>query len=68
MINLSNFEADNLKLDKKIWKDIDIYYIGYIDKDKPSEWNVNSVNPLYLLINRAYAIISEKKWCKRLKK
>ena len=61
MINLSNFEADNLKLDKKIWKDIDIYYIGYIDKDKPSEWNVNSVNPLYLLINRAYAIISEKK-------
>ena len=28
----------------------DIYYIGYITK-KP-QWNVNSVNPLYLLINR----------------
>ena len=28
----------------------DIYYIGYIT-EKP-QWNVNSVNPLYLLINR----------------
>ena len=26
-----------------------IYYVGYVDK-KP-EWNVNSVNPLYLVIN-----------------
>ena len=28
----------------------DVYYIGYITK-KP-KWNVNSVNPLYLMINR----------------
>ena len=28
----------------------DVYYIGYITK-KP-QWNVNSVKPLYLLINR----------------
>ena len=28
----------------------DVYYIGYIIK-KP-QWNVNSVNPLYLMINR----------------
>ena len=28
----------------------DIYYIGYINK-KP-QWNVNSVNPLYLMIDR----------------
>ena len=28
----------------------DVYYIGYITK-KP-QWNVNSVNPLYLMINR----------------
>ena len=31
----------------------DIYYIGYITK-KP-QWNVNSVNPLYLMINRIKA-------------
>ena len=28
----------------------DVYYIGYITK-KP-QWNVNIVNPLYLMINR----------------
>ena len=28
LINILNFEASNLKLDKKSWKDIDIYYIG----------------------------------------
>ena len=28
----------------------DVYYIGYITK-KP-QWNVNNVNPLYLMINR----------------
>ena len=47
LINLSNFEANNLKLDKKI----DICYIRYVDKNKPSDWKVNSVNPLYLIIN-----------------
>ena len=28
----------------------DAYYIGYITKKPP--WNVNSVNPLHLMINR----------------
>ena len=28
----------------------DVYYIGYITR-KP-QWNVNSVNPLYLMTNR----------------
>ena len=64
MINVLNFEVSNLKIDKKAWKDIDIYYIGYVDK-KP-DWNVNSVNPLYLLINRVYGSISEKNGVKYL--
>ena len=64
MINVLNFEASNLKIDKKAWKDIDIYYIGYVDK-KP-DWNVNSVNPLYLFINRVYGSISEKNGVKYL--
>ena len=34
LINALNFESNNLKLDKKkTWKDIDIYYIGYVDKN-----------------------------------
>ena len=58
LINVLDFEASNLKLDKKNWKDLDIYYIGYVDK-KP-DWSVNSVNPLYWLINRVYGTVSEK--------
>ena len=58
LINVLNFEASNLKLDKKTWKDTDIYFIGFVDK-KP-EWNVNSVNRLYLLINRVYGFASQK--------
>ena len=58
LINAINFEASNLKLDKKTWKDIDIYYLGYIDKN--SDCNVNSVNPLCLIINRVYGYVSEK--------
>ena len=64
LINVLNFEASNLKLDKKTWKDIDIYYVGYVDK-KP-DWNVNIVNLLYLLINRVYGSISEKNGIKYL--
>ena len=58
LINILNFEANNLKLDKKNSLGLDIFQIGYVDK-KP-DWNENSVNPLYLLINRVYGIVSEK--------
>ena len=34
LINILSFESINLKLDKKTWKDIDIYYIAYVDKNK----------------------------------
>ena len=59
-----NFEASNLKLDKKNCKDLEIYYIAYVDK-KPV-WNVNSVNPLFLLINRVHGTVLEKCSCKFL--
>ena len=58
MINVLNFKASNLKLDKKNSLSLDVYFIGYVDKK--SEWNVNSVNPLYLLINRVYGFVSEE--------
>ena len=61
------FEASNLKLDKKTWKDIDIYYIAYVDKDKPSDWKVNSVNPLYLIVNKVFCFVGEKNGVKYLK-
>ena len=41
-----------LKIDKKDYKDIDIYYIGYVAVKKIADYNnINSVNPLYSIIN-----------------
>ena len=37
---------------KKSWKNLYIYYIGYVDKNTPKDWEVYSVNPLYLIINK----------------
>ena len=57
LINIVNFEATNLKLDKKTSMGLDIYYIGYVDKK--TEWNVDGVNPLYLMINRTDGFVEE---------
>ena len=61
MINLKDFESNLLKIDKKHYKGIDIYYIGYITIKKIGDCeNIHSVNPLYLLINQASGYIEEK--------
>ena len=44
--------------------DISIYYIGYVTK-KP-EYNINSVNPLYFLIDELDGFIEEKEGSKYL--
>ena len=58
---------NNLKLDKETWNDIDIYYIGYVDKNKPEDWMVNSVNPLHLMINKVFCFAGEETGVKYLK-
>ena len=61
MINLKNFESNLLKIDKKHYKGIDIYYIGYITIKKIGDCeNIHSVNPLYLLVNYESGYIKEK--------
>ena len=53
IIDIENFYAKLLKIDKKSYKDIDIVNIGYVTKNKISNCkNINSVNPLYLGITR----------------
>ena len=62
MINIKNFHSNLLKIDKKSYKDIDIYYIGYITIKKFGECeNIHSVNPLYLIIHSAAGHFKEKK-------
>ena len=51
IIDLDEFDGSKIKLNKKKFNDIDIYYLGYEYKKKITECNViNSANPLYLLI------------------
>ena len=61
IIILKNFESNLLKIDKKHYKGINIYYIGYITIKKIDDCeNIYSVNPLYLLVNHASGYIEEK--------
>ena len=61
IVDLKHFDAKLLKIDKKSFKGIDIYYIGYITKKKIGDCkNINSVNPLYLSIDHANGYIEEK--------
>ena len=59
LIKLFDFDPNMLKLDRKTFKGIDIYYIGYVTKKE--EYNINSVNPLYLLIYKIDGFIEEKR-------
>ena len=60
IIDLENFDSSLLKLDKKSYKDIGIYNIGYITIKKIDDYeNIYSVNPLYLCINHASRYIEE---------
>ena len=60
-INLKDFDARLLKVDKKDYKEIDIYYIGYVTVKKIANCNnINSVNPLYLMIDKMIGHFEEK--------
>ena len=37
-----------------------MYYVAYVDKNKPNDWKVKSVNPLYLMINKVFCSVGEK--------
>ena len=61
MINITNFDTNLSKIDKKPYKDVDIYYIGYITVKKIGDCgNIHSVNPLYLIIHSATGYFKEK--------
>ena len=61
IINLKDFDASLLKVDKKDYKEIDIYYIGYITFEEIANYkNINSVNPLYLIITEMIGHFKEK--------
>ena len=45
-INIKNFDPNNVNIDKKSYKNILIYYIGYVTIKDSKYVKINSVNPL----------------------
>ena len=60
MINITYFDLNLLKIDKKLYKNTDIYYIRYITMKDSDYVNIKSVNPLYLVISDVDGFFEEK--------
>ena len=61
MTNIKNFDPVLLKIDRKSYKNISVYNIGYITIKKIDDCeNIYSVNPLYLLVNHANGYVKER--------
>ena len=61
MIDIKNSQANLLKIDKKRYKDFDVYYVSYITIKKIENCkNIHSVNPLYLIIDSATRYLKEE--------
>ena len=57
MINMKDFDPSLVKIDKKSYKNTDIYYIRYITVKDSYYVKTNSVNLLYLIISEANGYI-----------
>ena len=52
IINIKDFDPNNIKINEKPYKNISIYYIGYVTVKDPKYIKINSVNLLYLLFSK----------------
>ena len=63
IINMKDFDPNNIKINEKSCKDILIYYIGYVTIKDSKYVKINSANPLYLIfsrVNRYFEEINKK--------
>ena len=73
MINIKDFDSNLLKIGKKSYKKVDVYYIGYITMKDSDYLKINSVNPLYLIIDQMDTLkkkmkINIQRWFLQIKK
>ena len=54
-----NLDPNKIKIDEKLYKNILIYDTGYMTIKDLSYVEINSVNPLYLIINKINEYIEE---------
>ena len=66
MVNIEDFDPSLLKIDKKSYKNINIFYIGYITVKDSDYVKIKSVNTLYLIISEVNRYFKEKNGIKYL--
>ena len=59
IINIKNFDLNNVKIDKKSYKNILIYYNGYLTAKDSKYLKSTCVNPLYLIFNKVNGYFEE---------
>ena len=60
MITIKNFESKLMKIDKKSFKNTDVYCIGYVTTKSVDDYeSIHSVNSLYLIIDKVDGYIRE---------
>ena len=59
IINIKNFDPNNIKIDKKPYKNILIYYTGYVIIRDSKYIKINIVNPLHLISNKVNGYFEE---------
>ena len=61
IIDIENFDPIDIKIDKKSYKNVFIYYIGYVTIKK--HLKISSINPLYLRdVNGYFEDINENNY------
>ena len=66
IVNIKNFDPNNIRIDEKSYKNILIYYIGYATIKDSKYIKINSVNPLYLIFSKVNRYFEEVKGNKYL--
>ena len=64
MINIKNLDSNKMKLDDNSYKIIFAYHIKYVNFKDLSYITMNSVKPLYLIINKISGCIEKSNWNK----
>ena len=60
MIRIADLNQDLVKIGRKLYKNIDIYYIGYVTIKNKDHANIYYVNLLYFVIDETDGNIEEK--------
>ena len=60
LFTIEDFDSNLLKIDKKSYKNINIYHIRYITMKDSDYVKINSVNTLHLIISEVLGHIKEK--------